>query len=156
METVIANLKGRLYLEGRRPSFRHDGDVEAEASETTPLISNGAGTSSAIHPDGHPTHHLWGSNDPSRIRSASKNTLHIIWKVLTSNYVNALLVVVPVGLVAGYTHMDPTLVFALNFVAIIPLAALLSFATEELSAEAGQTIGGLLNASFGNAIELIV
>jgi len=47
-------------------------------------------------------------------------------------------------------------VFTLNFLAIVPLAALLSFATEELAAELGETIGGLMNASFGNAVELIV
>merc|ERR1712070_574782 len=52
--------------------------------------------------------------------------------------------------------MDPTAVFVVNFMAIVPLAALLSFATEELSAKLGQTIGGLMNATFGNAVELIV
>lgn len=46
--------------------------------------------------------------------------------------------------------------FCLNFLAIIPLAALLSFATEELAATVGPSVGGLLNATFGNAIELIV
>ena len=51
---------------------------------------------------------------------------------------------------------NPTAVFVLNFLAIIPLASLLSFATEELSAKLGQTIGGLMNATFGNAVELIV
>jgi len=40
--------------------------------------------------------------------------------------------------------------------AIIPLASLLAFATEELAVPLGQTIGGLLNATFGNAVELIV
>merc|ERR1712072_833988 len=52
--------------------------------------------------------------------------------------------------------MNPTAVFVVNFMAIVPLAALLSFATEELSAKLGQTIGGLMNATFGNAVELIV
>jgi Ca2+:H+ antiporter len=60
------------------------------------------------------------------------------------------------GILAGALHWSPTAVFVLNFVAIIPLAALLSFATEELSAILGQTLGGLLNATFGNAVELIV
>ena len=46
--------------------------------------------------------------------------------------------------------------FVLNFLAIVPLAGLLAFATEELAAKLGQTIGGLLNATFGNAVELIV
>jgi Ca2+:H+ antiporter len=51
---------------------------------------------------------------------------------------------------------DPTTVFILNFFAIVPLAAVLSFATEEISVKLGQTMGGLLNATFGNAVELIV
>lgn len=51
---------------------------------------------------------------------------------------------------------DPTTVFVLNFLAIIPLAAVLSFATEEISRRLGETLGGLLNATFGNAVELIV
>ncbi|KAG4427437.1 hypothetical protein IFR05_017080, partial [Cadophora sp. M221] len=75
---------------------------------------------------------------------------------LYSNYVNILLVFVPLGIVAGAMGWNPTTVFILNFFAIVPLAAVLSFATEEISKKLGQTIGGLLNASFGNAIELIV
>ncbi|MGR5679626.1 hypothetical protein ACTZFK_26000, partial [Escherichia coli] len=47
-------------------------------------------------------------------------------------------------------------VFILNFFAIVPLASLLSFATEELAATLGQALGGLMNATFGNAVELIV
>jgi Ca2+:H+ antiporter len=47
-------------------------------------------------------------------------------------------------------------VFTLNFFAIIPLAAVLSFATEEIAARLGETLGGLVNATFGNAVELIV
>lgn len=84
------------------------------------------------------------------------HTAHIIYKVLASNYVNVLLVFVPLGIIAGALGWNPTAVFVLNFLAIIPLAALLSFATEELSVKLGQTLGGLLNASFGNAVELIV
>jgi len=47
-------------------------------------------------------------------------------------------------------------VFSLNFFAIIPLAAVLSFATEEIASRLGETLGGLVNATFGNAVELIV
>lgn len=82
--------------------------------------------------------------------------LHLTWLTLASNYVNVLLVFVPVGIVLGALDMNPTAVFIVNFLAIMPLAALLSFATEELSAKMGQTIGGLMNATFGNAVELIV
>ena len=63
---------------------------------------------------------------------------------------------VPIGIVAGASHWNPTAVFTINFFAIIPLAAVLSFATEEISVKLGETMGGLLNATFGNAVELIV
>jgi Ca2+:H+ antiporter len=82
--------------------------------------------------------------------------LHVTKVTLYSNYVNILLVFVPLGIVAGATGWDPTTVFILNFFAIVPLAAVLSFATEEISVKLGQTMGGLLNATFGNAVELIV
>ena len=82
--------------------------------------------------------------------------LHVTWEILKSNYVNVLLVFVPVGILAGILNWKPALQFIFNFTAIIPLAALLAFATEELAVPLGQTIGGLLNATFGNAVELIV
>ena len=44
----------------------------------------------------------------------------------------------------------------MNMLAILPLAMLLSNATEELAAEAGEVVGALLNATFGNAVEMIV
>ena len=82
--------------------------------------------------------------------------LGVTWAVLASNYVNVLLVFVPAGIVLGALNVNPTATFIVNFLAIVPLAALLSFATEELSVKLGQTIGGLMNATFGNAVELIV
>jgi len=73
-----------------------------------------------------------------------------------TDYVNFLLIMVPFGIIAGQLHWNPSAVFALNFFAIIPLAAVLSFATEEISMKLGEALGGLLNATFGNAVELIV
>ncbi|OKL59334.1 hypothetical protein UA08_05390 [Talaromyces atroroseus] len=81
---------------------------------------------------------------------------YLTWATLASNYVNLLLVFVPLGIVSGVLQWSPATVFTLNFLAIIPLASLLSFATEELAAVMGQTLGGLMNATFGNAVELIV
>ncbi|GFF90262.1 vacuolar calcium ion transporter [Aspergillus udagawae] len=82
--------------------------------------------------------------------------LHLTWDTLVRDYVNVLLVFVPLGIISGALGWDSTVVFSLNFLAIIPLASLLSFATEELAATMGQALGGLLNATFGNAVELIV
>jgi Ca2+:H+ antiporter len=72
------------------------------------------------------------------------------------SWVNVLLICVPIGFALKYTNSNGYAVFVVNFVAIIPLAAMLSFATEELAFYTGETLGGLLNASFGNATELIV
>jgi len=94
-------------------------------------------------------------NEP-RWKSIPKSVIHTTWATLASNYVNFLLVFVPIGIIAGELGWNPTAVFILNFIAIVPLASLLSFATEELSAKLGQTLGGLCNATFGNAVELIV
>jgi hypothetical protein len=94
--------------------------------------------------------------DESRWKTIPKHVVHLTYATLTSNYVNVFLVFVPIGIIAGAMGWNPTAVFILNFIAIVPLAALLSFATEELSAKLGQTLGGLMNATFGNAVELIV
>ncbi|KAI9780753.1 MAG: hypothetical protein M1839_006540 [Geoglossum umbratile] len=124
------------------------------------------------HPAGGPNGGI-GEHDPLLSRTTSRRrpsyeaedrlwlryplyTYHVTKVTLLSNWVNVLLVFVPIGIIAGHMGFNATAVFILNFFAIIPLAALLSFATEELSAKLGQTIGGLLNATFGNAVELIV
>ncbi|KAK6535713.1 hypothetical protein TWF694_002163 [Orbilia ellipsospora] len=75
---------------------------------------------------------------------------------LLSSYVNIMLVFVPVGIALHFTSVSPIIIFVMNFLAIIPLAGTLSFATEEIALRTGETLGGLLNASFGNAVELIV
>ncbi|KIH87233.1 Ca2+:H+ antiporter [Sporothrix brasiliensis 5110] len=84
------------------------------------------------------------------------HVLNITKATLYSSPVNVLLVFVPIGIVAGALGWSAVTVFTLNFFAIIPLAAVLSFATEEISVRLGESLGGLLNATFGNAVELIV
>ena len=53
-------------------------------------------------------------------------------------------------------HADATLIFAAAALGIIPTAALMGLATEELAARSGPGIGGFLNVTFGNAAELII
>jgi Ca2+:H+ antiporter len=73
-----------------------------------------------------------------------------------SNELHILLVFAPAGILSGVLGWNSTAVFILNMLAILPLAMLLSSATEELAAEAGRVVGALLNATFGNAFEMIV
>jgi Ca2+:H+ antiporter len=68
-----------------------------------------------------------------------------------------LLVLVPVALLAAKLFPAAhTLLFVLSVLAIVPLAALLSHATESVAAKTGDAVGGLLNATLGNLTELVI
>jgi Ca2+:H+ antiporter len=72
------------------------------------------------------------------------------------NVLNFFLIFVPVAVVARYLHWGGLAVFALSCLAIIPLAGLMGKSTERLAERLGAGVGGLLNATFGNAAELII
>src|SRR5690242_9634733 len=68
-----------------------------------------------------------------------------------------LLVFVPIVLVAEKLKPEShTFLFVLSIFAIVPLAALLSHATESVAAKTGDSIGGLLNSTLGNLTELVI
>src|SRR6187431_1190354 len=68
-----------------------------------------------------------------------------------------LLVFVPAVFIAAKLKPEAhALLFGLSVLAIVPLAALLSHATESVAAKTGDSVGGLLNATLGNLTELII
>ena len=73
-----------------------------------------------------------------------------------TSWLDFLLIFVPVTVALEVLRADPLLVFASAGLAIIPLAGLLGRATEQLTTHVGAGIGALLNASLGNAAELII
>ncbi|HEU4684802.1 MAG TPA: calcium/proton exchanger [Nitrospira sp.] len=75
---------------------------------------------------------------------------------LVTSWLDVLLLFIPVALALEWVHGDPLAVFLASALAIVPLAGLLGRATEHLSAHVGPGAGGLLNASLGNAAELII
>jgi Ca2+:H+ antiporter len=77
-------------------------------------------------------------------------------KIALHSWVNLLLVFVPIGVASHFAGLNPSIVFAMNAIAIIPLAGLLTYATESVAHRLGDTLGALLNVSFGNAVELII
>lgn len=78
-------------------------------------------------------------------------------KILLHSWLNVLLIFVPVGIAVEFVpNISPTVVFTMNAIAIIPLAGLLSHATETVAHRMGDAIGALLNITFGNAVELII
>jgi Ca2+:H+ antiporter len=71
---------------------------------------------------------------------------------------NWLLIFVPIALVLRFVPAlsNPTALFLCSAIAIVPVAGWIGRATEELAARVGEGLGGLLNATFGNAAELII
>jgi Ca2+:H+ antiporter len=71
-------------------------------------------------------------------------------------YITILLLFVPLSIVASLLGWDQRLIFFASALGIVPLAWVLGQATEELAARTGPRVGGLLNATLGNAAELII
>ncbi|MDR3548672.1 MAG: calcium/proton exchanger [Candidatus Pacebacteria bacterium] len=67
-----------------------------------------------------------------------------------------LLIFTPIALLASYFHQSPIAIFVLAALAIVPLAKYIGDATDELTAHTNAGVGGLINATFGNATELII
>ncbi|KAI9726663.1 MAG: hypothetical protein M1834_008976 [Cirrosporium novae-zelandiae] len=145
----------RGHSEGPKSANQQAADAVAEKTESSlsppaplPAIETGDGdSSSTIKPEERP-------NVAKRFFKHAKNALFYSW-------INVLLVFVPVGIVVGAMNkgsekIDPGLVFAMNAIAIVPLAGLLSHATESVASKMGDTMGAFLNVTFGNAVELII
>ena len=76
---------------------------------------------------------------------------------IRSNRLLWLLIFIPIVLVAEKLKPEAhTLLFVLSVLAILPLALLLSHATESVAAKTGDSVGGLLNATLGNLTELVI
>jgi Ca2+:H+ antiporter len=81
----------------------------------------------------------------------------LLWNEIRANRLLWLLAFVPAVFIAEHLLPDAgTLLFALSVIAIIPLAVMLSHATEAVAAKTGDAVGGLLNATLGNLTELVI
>jgi Ca2+:H+ antiporter len=87
--------------------------------------------------------------------AAQRNRASLL-HVLRTEPLYWLLLAIPVALALRFLHGGDLWIFILSGVAIIPLAGLMGRATENLAATLGAGVGGLLNATFGNAAELII
>jgi Ca2+:H+ antiporter len=83
--------------------------------------------------------------------------MKLLFREIRRNPLLWLLVFVPIALTAEkLNHEAHTLHFVLSVLAILPLAILLSHATESVAAKTGDSVGGLLNATLGNLTELVI
>ena len=77
-------------------------------------------------------------------------------ELLGYSSINILLVFTPLAFIAKILEWEDSVTFFFALMALIPLAALLGMVTEELAMYTNQTLGGLMNATFGNATEVII
>jgi len=89
-------------------------------------------------------------------RPHKKSFFAALSQMITGNKINLLLLALPLAYWSHHNGWSGMSVFIWNFIAMVPLAALLGAFTEELAAHTNQTIGGLINATFGNAVEVVV
>jgi hypothetical protein len=118
------------------------------AEEAESLLNNENGDHSHLQPGGNSKDTVW---------------VHYSWYVvqatretLRTNFIYVLLVFVPLGFAARIFNWHPVAISVFNFLAIIPLSALVSSSSDDLSHYLGELVGGLINATFGNAVELSV
>jgi len=91
-----------------------------------------------------------------RMTAGSKRFAVHTKNAIFHSWINVLLVFVPIGIAVDAVGLSPGIIFGMNAVAIVPLAGLLAHATESVASRMGDTLGALLNVSFGNAVELII
>jgi len=153
-----------LYEGGAGPSALEEAPAEEEAED--PNHDSGTGTSQTLVAEEKPRsfrkrlpfiRHR-GKDNPGGERTTTSESekpkqkftaMSQLRATILNSYINILLIAVPVGIAVNYAKVSPVVVFVVNFIAIVPLAALLSYATEEIALRTGETIGGLLNATFG-------
>eukprot|EP00882_Tetradesmus_deserticola_P003936 GHRQ01004161.1.p1 GENE.GHRQ01004161.1~~GHRQ01004161.1.p1 ORF type:complete len:493 (+),score=204.99 GHRQ01004161.1:145-1479(+) len=142
----VVGSRGRalaVMRSGKGTNLGGPGRLSSASDDTSPLLV----TLANPVPEGEEVASAWWSP-----RTDIKASLHL----LTSSYLNVLLVAVPLAFASEYLHWGATTVFLLNLCGLIPLALLLGEVTEDLAVRLGETVGGLLNATFGNVVELIL
>jgi Ca2+:H+ antiporter len=125
-------------------------------AEEQPLVLNRSDYGSLPNEEAY---NLNNSSTPAALYDSSSPTQNIrksLKIILTCSWINCLLIFIPFGYLAHIFKWSDTWIFTLNFLAILPLSKLYDFATVDVSLRVGQSIGCLLNATFGNAVELIV
>lgn len=98
-----------------------------------------------------------GASASAASHAAPGNDLEGMWHILKSQpFLTFLIIFIPLGWASRMCNWGAGYVFALNFVGVVPLAWLIGKSTEDASASLGPTVGGLMNATFGNVVEMLL
>jgi len=99
----------------------------------------------------------WRQSPPSsREKGFWAQQCNALTEIFTDKLNMTAFIFVPLGQYCAYAEYSSGIIFVTNFLAIVPLASILGQSTEALANHTGQLIGGLLNATFGNAVEMIM
>ncbi len=131
-------------------SLDGEDDVMTTGESTRLILGNGTagdGYGGAHHPE-----LPWSQN----ITETDDKPWEALKEMFLENRVNVLLGFLPFAYMSHILHWSDGSVFILNFLAMVPLASMLGVFTEELAAHTNDVVGGLINATFGNAVELVV
>eukprot|EP00931_Biecheleriopsis_adriatica_P029656 TRINITY_DN17577_c0_g1_i1.p1 TRINITY_DN17577_c0_g1~~TRINITY_DN17577_c0_g1_i1.p1 ORF type:complete len:432 (-),score=60.05 TRINITY_DN17577_c0_g1_i1:81-1376(-) len=116
--------------------------------QTAELVANEA--------EKYPASNLGKKREARRVPPATWESDYFAIRKMFLKGKNVLLLFSPVALLSSMLGVSSATIFTTNFLAVVPLAGILGEATESLSVHAGETLGGLINASFGNAVEMII
>uniref|UniRef100_K3WM20 Sodium/calcium exchanger membrane region domain-containing protein n=1 Tax=Globisporangium ultimum (strain ATCC 200006 / CBS 805.95 / DAOM BR144) TaxID=431595 RepID=K3WM20_GLOUD len=120
-----------------------------QSDEKTPLLPSGESG----------MHHASRSYSASSMGAATpswREDARAIRSFFLGQWLNLLLLAAPLAVWSYAAEWSDIWVFTFNFLVMIPLANMLGEATESLAFHTGETIGGLVNATFGNAVEVVV
>lgn len=125
------------------------------------MISLHNSTDTFLQPDQKQNVASAGIDDPPKdgfheLKSAPSELQVLFDIIFGKGIISLCLLAMPVSLWAVHFGWSDTWIFWTNFVAMIPLASILGDFTEEVALHTNEVTGGLINASFGNAVEVVV
>ncbi|XP_011095005.1 vacuolar cation/proton exchanger 3 [Sesamum indicum] len=135
------------------------------SSEASELLENGSIKKEMVRHGGRTAHNMSSSSlrKKSDLSLVSKIRVGFLRKflvnlqeVLLGTKLSVLFLAVPFAIVAEYCSFGRAWVFGLSLLGLAPLAERISFLTEQIAFYTGPTVGGLVNATCGNATELII
>ena len=95
-------------------------------------------------------------DEEAGVVGGKRSDMSKLCNMLLTKKINLLLVFMPLGYLSHSLKWSDNMIFWFNFLAMIPLASILGDFTEELALHTNQVVGGLINATFGNAVEMVV
>lgn len=87
---------------------------------------------------------------------AERTPLGFVGVLKKNCFLTSLIIFLPLGFAAKWQQQPDWVIFFTNFLGIIPLAWLIGKSTEDIAAVTGEVVGGLLNATFGNVVEMMM